>query len=105
MIKNLSISGNAWHLYLSKPALQLLRFDPEETKLLLSVSNKILHITKITDEEIKKLVNPLIKNITKKGCGHVIFLSQAILEWIDVNPETDMVDVNIEGESLIVKKA
>ncbi len=105
MIKKLATSGNTWHIYLPKPMLQLLRFDPEKTKVLFTVKNKILYITKITEEEVLKLDNPLVKNLVKKGCGHVIMLSQPVLELIDINPEIDFVDIEVEEQTLIIRKA
>lgn len=105
MIKYLSNNGNAWHIYLTKPILQLLNANPLETKFLLTIKNKTLIISKISEDKILKLENPLVKRIRKAGSGYGIFLGQTILELIDVNPEVDMVDISIEEQTLIVKKA
>ena len=105
MKKYLSNNGNSWHIYLTKAMLQLLMVNPEKTKFLLTIKNKVLSITKINEDEIANYENPLIKEARKSGGGYGIFLGQTILELIDVNPEIDMVDISIEEQTLIVKKA
>ena len=106
MIKRLQFNGDSTYLYLAKPILQLMVADPNETKFIFSVKNKTLYISKIeqtTDE--KQLKNALVKKAQKNGSGFCIYIPKPVLEIIDIAPEIDMVDVTIEEQTIILKKA
>ena len=45
------------------------------------------------------------KNLIKSGNAWVLLMQKAILELLDINPEVDQVELEIEGKVLKVKKA
>lgn len=45
------------------------------------------------------------KNLFKSGGGWALFLPKPILELLDINPETDQVEMEINNKILEVKKA
>ena len=46
----------------------------------------------------------MIRRLQKSGNGWAIFLPKPLLELLKVNPETDKVELEFEGEVLKVKK-
>ena len=106
MIKRLQFNGDSSYLYLAKPILQLIVADPKETKFIFSVKNKTLYISKIEQNiNENELKNALIKKAQKNGSGFCIYIPKPVLEVIDVNPEITNVDVQIEEQTIIIKKA
>lgn len=45
------------------------------------------------------------KNLIKNGSGWAIFMPKPILELLDINPEEDQVEIEVEGKTLKIKKA
>lgn len=45
------------------------------------------------------------KKLFKSGNAWVLLLQKAILELLDINPETDEVELEVENKVLKVKKA
>ena len=43
--------------------------------------------------------------LRKTGGGWSIYMSKSILELMEISPETDYVQIDIESETLILKKA
>lgn len=105
MKKTLLSNDSAWYIYLSKPMLQLLNIDPPNSFLLFKIKDKVLHIEEAAEEKIKNLKNPLIKKLTKKGNSWSLYIPLPLLELIDIEPEKDMADITINGETLLIKKA
>ena len=106
MKKSLTSNGNGWELHVPKPVLKLLNINPLETKMLFEIKSKVLYITKLNiDEKYKKYENALIKKFTKRGGGYSLFMSIVLLELIDVNPEKDLVEIEVDDKTLKVKKA
>ena len=103
MQKKLQASGNGWQLYLSRPILKLLGYNPKEVLLLITSDNNVLHIEPIADKN--EHPNQLIKNLHKSGGSYGLYLALPLLELMDVNPEEDFVDVNITGNKITLKKA
>lgn len=46
----------------------------------------------------------MIRRLQKAGNGWAIFLPKPLLELLKVNPETDKVELEFEGDTLKVKK-
>ena len=57
MIKELSFSGNVNYIYLTKPVLQLVKIDVNNTLLLFTIKNKTLYITKLDSSNENELSN------------------------------------------------
>lgn len=104
MIKTLTERGNGWLLNIPKTMLKLMGLKPETSKVQLKIVNKILYVQEIFPD------NPdydkyLVKPLSKKNTSYGIYMSNLILDLIDVDPETDKLNLQIEDTILIVKKA
>lgn len=103
MIKNLTARGNGWLLSIPKTIIKLLGVDPEESKVQFKIKNKVLYVQEIFSE------NPdyekyLVRSFSKHNSGWGFYMPNSILELLDVNPETDQVELEIEETTLIIKK-
>ena len=101
MITKLKIRNNSVFLYLTQAMLQLLHIDPENAFFIFTLKEKCLYISK-ADIELQD--SPYVVRISKVGNGWGIYMTRAMLEFIDVNPENDSVEIDIEGEMLLLKK-
>ncbi len=104
MIRKLMARGNGWVMIIPKTMLKLMGLKPETSKVQLKIVNKILYVQEIFPD------NPdydkyLVKPLSKKNTSYGIYMSNLILDLIDVNPETDKLNLEIEDNVLIVKKA
>jgi len=45
------------------------------------------------------------KNLIKNGSGWALFMPKTIIELLDINPEEDQVEIDVENKVLKVKKA
>lgn len=106
MKKSLTSTGNGWEIHIPKPILKLLNINPVDTKVLFEIKNKILYISQINPfEDSEKYKNALTKKFTKRGGGYSLFMSQTILELIDINPEVDKAELEVDDKILKIKKA
>jgi antitoxin component of MazEF toxin-antitoxin module len=46
----------------------------------------------------------MIRKLFKSGNGWAIFIPKTILELLKVNPETDLLEIQIENDVLKIKK-
>ena len=101
MKKSLTSNGNGWELHIPKPILKLLNINPVDTKVLFEIKNKVLHVTPLDfpfDNE--KYKNALVKKFTRRGGGYSLFMSQTILELIDIDPELDKAEIEVDDKIL-----
>lgn len=106
MKKSLTSNGNGWEIHIPKPILKLLNINPVDTKVLFEIKNKVLHVTRIQSiDDSEKYKNALIKKFTRRCGGYSLFMSQTILELIDINPETDKAELEVDDKILKIKKA
>ena len=47
----------------------------------------------------------LIKKLIKRGSGYGLNLPLPILELLEINPVTDILDVDIQNDKLVIKKS
>lgn len=85
--------------------MQLLGISEKELNILMEVQNKTLLIRRIDCFELEKYKDFLIKKLIKRGSGFGLNIPIPILELLDINPETDSVEIEVEGSRLIIKKA
>lgn len=104
MIKKLQYNGDSVYLYLTKTILQLLRANPKEALFLFTINNSCLYIEKIKND-VSEYKDALVKKAQKNGSGYCIYIPKSVIELLDINPSCDMVDVSVNNETLIVKKA
>lgn len=45
------------------------------------------------------------RNLSKSGNGWAVFLPKVIIELLDINPEIDKIDLEVENKVLKIKKA
>lgn len=104
MIKTLTARGNGWLLIIPKTMIKLLGLSPETSKVQFKIKDKILYIQEIFPD------NPdydkyLIRQLSKKNTSYGFYMPDSILELIKVTPETDKLDLQIDDNVLIVRKA
>lgn len=105
MKKSLISTGTGWDLYIPKPILKLAGFIPQEDRFLLTVEDLVLKITKISPDEVDNYKGFMVKKLTKCGSGWSLYMPIPLLELLNINPETDMVEYSINGQILTIKKA
>ncbi len=104
MERTLTARGNGWLVILPKTLIKLLGLQPETSKVQFKIKNKILYVQEIFSDnpDYEKF---LIRTLSKKGASYGFYMPNSILELIDVNPETDKLNLEIEDNILIIKKA
>ena len=55
-------------------------------------------------EKLDSVKDLLTKKLIKRSAGYGLNLPLPILELMDINPETDILEIDIEGRDLIIKK-
>ena len=45
------------------------------------------------------------RNLSKSGNGWALFLPKTIIELLEINPETDQVELEVENKTLKIKRA
>ena len=103
--KLLTLNGNSWQLYLNKPISKLAGISSNDFTVLLTVEKNILYVKKITGSEMSKYNNLLVKKLIKRGSGYGLNLPLPILELLEVNPETDTLDLDIDNNRLVIRKS
>lgn len=104
MIKTLTERGNGWLLIIPKAIIKLLGLDPEKSKVQFKIKNKVLYIQEIFPENPdyeKYLVRPL----SKKNSSYGLYMPNSILELLEISPDTDKLNLSVEDNVLIIKKA
>lgn len=103
MKKTLTTNGNTWQLYLTKTISQFLGLTPQEYTVQFKITNKTLYVEKYTSKQ--KEDGLLLRKLIKRSAGFGLNFPISVLELLEINPEEDLVDINIEGNKLIIKKA
>ncbi len=102
MQKRLKTSGSGWELYFSKPFLQLLGYNPKETMLLITSDNKTIYVEPI--EDIEKYKNNMVKKLQRSSNSYGLYFTQPLIEILEINPETDLLDIEVSGNKLTIRK-
>ena len=45
------------------------------------------------------------RNLSKSGNGWALFLPKTIIELLEINPESDQVELEVENKTLKIKRA
>jgi len=103
MIKKLTARGNGWFLNIPKPIIKLLGLNPETSSVQFKIINKILYVKEIFPD------NPdfdkyLVRKLSKKNSSRGLYMPNSILELLEINPESDLINIDVEDNVLIVKK-
>ena len=101
MQKKLVPSGTGWELYMPKDVLKLLGFDPKSSQVIFKMDGNILKISKATQEESTS-ENRLVKKFNKSGNGYGLYISNSIIQFLEINPETDSVKYVIRNDVLYI---
>ena len=105
MKKKLKPSGNGWVLYFQKSLLKLLGYKPDEIKILIVAKNSCLYFSPVCKDELDKYKNNMVRNFQKSGGGYGIYLPAALIDVLNVDPANDYIDVEIDEDRVMVKKA
>ena len=101
MQRKLVPSGTGWELYMPKDVLKLLGFDPKSTQVIFKMDGNILKISEATQEEISS-ENRLVKKFNKSGNGYGLYISNSIIQFLEINPEVDAVKYLIKDDILYI---
>ena len=71
----------------------------------MKINNKILTIELVKNEDLKNVKDLLTKKLIKRSAGYGLNLPLPILELIDINPEKDLLEIEIQDKKLLLKKA
>lgn len=104
MIKTLTERGNGWLLIIPKTIIKLLGLNPEKSKVQFRIKNKVLYIQEIFPEnpDYEKF---LVRSLSKKNSSYGLYMPNSILELLEISPDTDKLNLTIEDNLLIIKKA
>ena len=104
MKKKLVPIGNGWSIYMPVHILKLMGVDPKNSNVLFDIEDKTLLVKEIApnNPDVNKL---LIRRFIRSGHGFALYIPNTILELLDVNPENDLVSLEINKQTLIIKKA
>lgn len=104
MKKFLTARGNGWALIVPKDIIKLLEITPETAKLKFEFIDKVLYIQEITidNPDFEKC---LIRKFSRKNTSWTLYMPSTIIELLDINPETDKLEIDVNGKRLIIKKA
>ncbi len=103
MQRKLVPSGTGWELYMPKDVLKLLGVNPSESRVLFKMDKNVLKIIK-TGFDVNNQ-NLLIKKFNKSGNGYGLYISNSIIQFLEINPEVDEVKYVIEDDILKISKA
>ena len=103
MIKKLTARGNGWLLNIPKPIIKLLGLSPEISNVQFKINNKVLYVKEIFPEnpDFEKF---LVRKLSKKNNSWGLYMPNSILELLEIKPETDLINISVEDNVLIVKK-
>lgn len=104
MKKQLKTNGNSWVLYINKSLATLIGVTNDSCKVDIEIINRVLYLSKNTPKTSLEQYY-LSKNLIKRGAGYGFILSKPILALLEIDPEKDMVDVDINENKLSIKKA
>lgn len=102
MQKKLKTCATGWELYFSKQMLQLLGYNPSEVTLLITTNNRNIYIEPVDDKDA--YANHMLKPLQKSGYSYGLYFSKTLLDVLELNPEKDLLDIEIAGNKLIIKK-
>lgn len=104
MQKKLKSSGNGWEFYFTKPILKLLGYNPTEVRLLITSKNSCLYIKPVTNKDISKYENNMVRKLQKSGSSYSLYLPTPLIEVLEINPETDYINVAISNDEFVISK-
>lgn len=102
MKKKLKPSGNGWELYFSKQLLKLLGYNPKTTKILITSKENTLYFKPVNNSE--KFKDNMIRKFQKSGSSYGIYFPLELIEVLEIDPNVDFINVDINEDVLIIKK-
>lgn len=103
MQRKLISSGTGWALYMPKDVIKLLGYSATTTLVVLTMNKNILKISKVHPDNTNP--NALIKKFNRCGNGYELYISNSIIQFLELNPEKDEVKYEIENDILFILKA
>ena len=103
MIKKLTARGNGWFLNLSKPIIKLMGLTPETSNVQFKIISKILYVKEIFPDN-PDFSKYLVRKLSRKNSSWGLYMPNSILDLLEINPDTDSLNISVEDTVLIVKK-
>lgn len=104
MKKSLTQRGNGWALIVPKDIIKLLAIDPQTAKLKFEFKDKVLHISEISPDN-PDFEKCLVRKFSKKDSSWTLYMSNSIIGLLKIDPATDELEIDVDGQVLIIKKA
>ena len=102
MKKTLTTNGNSWYLYIHKPIADMLGINSEEYTVNLKIEKQVLCVSK--NRKNAKNTAFLTKKLIKRSSGFGLNFPLPILELLEIDPEKDVLDINLVENKLEIKK-
>lgn len=91
-------------MILPKTLIKLLGLNPESSKVQFKIKNKVLYVQEISPDN-PDFEKYLVRTLSRKGSSWGLYMPNSILDLIDVEPENDKLELDIEDNVLIIRKA
>lgn len=102
MKKALQANGNSWQLYINKPLADIIGITKVNYIVTLVIQDKTIGIQLY--DNATETTGLLVKKLIKRGSGYGLNISKPLLEILEINPEVDILDIDISNNRLIIKK-
>lgn len=104
MKKSLTQRGNGWALIVPKDIIKLIGVEPKTAKLKFEFKDKVLYISEIfpNNPDFNKC---LVRQFSKKDSSWTLYMPNSIIGLLRIDPETDGLEIDVDGQTLIIKKA
>ena len=102
MNKKLTQNGNSWTLYINSSFAEILGVTENARNVALDFQNEVLYISKTNDTNFG---DSFSRQLIKRGGGYGLILSKPFLQLLNINPETDYVNITIKGKLLRIMKS
>lgn len=103
MKKFLTARGNGWALIVPKDVIKLLGIIPETAKLKFEIKGGILFVQEVSSNNVD-IEKCLIRRFTRKNTSWTLYMPNSIIELLKIKPEEDMVELEVDGQMLMIKK-
>ncbi len=105
MKKRLYSQGNGWLLYINKSFCELVGINNNNHTIAITTKNNQLFIRPINIVNKETHNSYIKKELIIRGSAYGLYLSKALLGILKVNPEIDIIDIEINKSALRIKKA
>ncbi|DAA85468.1 TPA: hypothetical protein CPT87_11270 [Candidatus Gastranaerophilales bacterium HUM_5] len=104
MRKKLKTNGNSWSMYIHKEFSEILGISETNRHVVLVLKKQTLYLQSLAENYKNSQVNFLTKKLIKRGSGYGLIFTLPILELLQINPEIDWIDIEVNKKTIKIKK-